>query len=163
MRADNLNYALMIYLLMGEYERAIAKMDAALALTRAIGNEWGETFAQTWIGAVFVELGEITRALDVMHEAIRLGARSLNAPLITTRADLARLYTDLGETERALGLAQAALQTAAKRFPAMRHLPLGALIHALCARGQVDAARAALRASPTPLVLNENSRFRANS
>ena len=47
-----------------------------------------------------------------MENAIELAHQAFSAPLVLTRGDLSRLYSEIGETERALSLAQEAVEKA---------------------------------------------------
>lgn len=159
MIADNLGYAIMIQMQLGEYSDVGKTMDQALVITRAIGNQWGEAFAQTWSGVAFKELGDITRAVQVMNDAIALGGPVFAAPLIFTRGDLARLYGEFGQVARGIPLAEQSLATVMARFPNMSNLSAGTLAHLHLLHGDVAAASTLLEHEPTEVQHLGNPRF----
>jgi tetratricopeptide (TPR) repeat protein len=131
----------MMHLFAGEFAEAIAASQEGVRLSREIGNEWNEAFAQTWVGEAYIEKGEIETAERVMVAAIELGARAFPPTLVATRSDLARLYTDLGDAPRGIALSELALRVAEERFPPMRPVATSALIHAYLAAGLLERAR----------------------
>lgn len=141
MLADNFGYSVMIHLVRGEYDTAIAHSQEGYRLSREINNGWNEAFSQSWIGEAYVERGDIARAEQVMLNAIELGPSSFPPCLVVTRSDLSRLYTDLGMPERGIELARQALEVAQVRFMPIRGTALGALIEAHMALGQLEQAR----------------------
>jgi tetratricopeptide (TPR) repeat protein len=108
MLADNLSYVTMMHVSLGEYAQAIDTSREALQISQSIGNEWGESFSQSWVGQAHRELGEIAQAVTAMENAIRLAAQGFQPPLSFTRADLACLYGDMGQIARGIELAQQA-------------------------------------------------------
>ncbi len=148
MLSSNFGYAVMIHLLLGEYDEAIAASEEGLKISREIGNAWNEAFTQTWIGEAYIERGEFEKAFRVMRAAIALGETVFPPTLVLTRSDLARLYTDCGQPERGVELATLALQVAEQRFPAIRPAAASALAHAYLALGKTEAARDVLRDAP---------------
>lgn len=159
MLSGNLGYAVMIYLIGGNFDAAIAASEEGLRLSREINNAWNEAFAQTWIGAAYLERGEVETAERIMRAAIDLGARAFPPNLVLTRADLGRLYTDFGDTARGIALAAGALAAADRIFPAMRPAPLGVLAHAHLAAGDLAQARALLRDAPNIRNYENNPRY----
>jgi len=159
MLGDNLNYAVMMHLLAGEYSDAIQTMNESLTITRAIGNAWGEAFAQMWSGTAWLEQGDITKAIQIMKEGIRLGSQSLKATLIFTRADLARLYGDLGRVLQGISLAEQALASADELYPNIRGWSLAALSHLYVLKGDLAVARTYLDSQPTRMEDLNNPRF----
>lgn len=162
MLSGNYGYATMNHLFAGEFAEAIAASQEGVRLSREIGNEWNEAFAQTWVGEAYIELGEIETAEHVMLAAIELGARAFPPTLVMTRSDLARLYTDLGDAPRGIALAELALRIADERFPPMRPVATSALVHAYLGEGMLERARA-IEPDPTNLLdLDTNPMFAAD-
>ncbi len=159
MLADNLNVASMMNLLAGEYLAATKTVKESLAISRAIGNEWGEAFAQMWSGVAWLEQGDVTKAIQTMKEGIRVGANSLKATQIFTRADLARLYGDLGAIAQGISLAERTLATADESYAPLRGWALGSLTHLYIVKGDLAAARTYLQAEPTRMEDLNNPRF----
>lgn len=159
MLSDNLGYAVMNYLIGGNFDAAIAASEEGLRLSREINNAWNEAFAQSWIGEAYLERGEIETAERVMLAAIELGARAFPPTLVVTRADLARLYTDFGDATLGTALAAQALAAAEERFPAMRPYSLSALAHAYLAVGNCERAHELLRDAPDIRNYENNPRY----
>ncbi|RIK17525.1 MAG: hypothetical protein DCC52_16790, partial [Chloroflexi bacterium] len=110
MLSGNYGYAAMNHLFAGEFAEAIAASEEGVRLSREIGNEWNEAFAQTWVGEAYMELGEIEAAERVMTAAITVGAGaasgsalSAHAPHCRQRAR-ARVYRDGRIGTRAPGI-----------------------------------------------------------
>lgn len=121
MLTDNLGYAIMQHVILGEFVQAVEVSRESLDISRRIGNEWGEAFTQSWIGEPYRELGEIDQAISAMEDSIRLAEHSFQAPLAFTRADLASLYGDLGQVAHGLELAQLA-HIEGERIASLMHL-----------------------------------------
>ncbi len=162
MLSSNYGYAVMIHLLFGNYDQAIAEAEEGLRISREIGNSWNEAFTQTWIGQAYIERGEFEKAMTVMNAAIALGESVFPPTLILTRSDLARLYTDCGQPERGIELASLALRAAEQRFPAMSPVAAGALVHAYLAREMVESARATLADTPAEFQPEANPFYAAD-
>jgi len=158
MLSGNYGYAAMNHLFAGEFAEAIAASEEGVRLSREIGNEWNEAFAQTWVGEAYMELGEIEAAERVMTAAITVGARAFLPALLLTRSDLARLYTDLGDAARGIELSEMALQVG-QRFPPMRPIAASALAHACIATGELERARQALADIPRLVEMDTNPMF----
>jgi tetratricopeptide (TPR) repeat protein len=147
MLSDNFNYAAMNFMFGGEYDAALDASAEGRRISREIGNPWGEAFSWTWIGEVYRDRGEITRALQVMQEAMSHG--DVFPPnLILAQIDMARLYGDLGDLERGMTLALRADEQAERRFLPMRVFTQGGLAYIHLLRGEV--ARAESIALQTP-------------
>ncbi len=73
------------------------------------GDEWC-TATNAWImGRAAFEQGELTRAIRLIDESVRIGA-AINHPIVTfTRCDLALVYAFIGDTDRALALCDEAI------------------------------------------------------
>lgn len=159
MLAGNLGYAVMNYLVLGEYDAAIAASEEGLRLSRDINNAWNEAFAQTWIGQVYIERGEIETAERVMLAAVRMGERVFPPTLILTRSDLAVFYAEFGDTTRGIELAEQAVAAADRIFPAMRPKAAGALAHAAVLAGELERARAVMQDSPDIRKFTDNPMY----
>lgn len=147
MLADNLGYAVMNHLVAGKFDLAIQESQEALRISRDINNKWNEAFAQTWIGAAYLERGEVATAERVMLEAIALGVKYFPPTLVMTRSDLARLYTELGFPDRGIALAKQALQIASEKFLAIRAVAIGALADAYLEMENPEPVRELLNSS----------------
>ncbi len=159
MLSSNYGYAVMNHLFAGEFAEAVAASQQGVTLSREIGNEWNEAFAQTWVGNAYIELGEIETAERVMLAAIALGERAFPPTLLMTRSVLARLYTDFGNALRGIELSELALEVAKQRFTPMRPIAVSALTHALIAEGNLTRARELLADIPRLLEMDTNPMF----
>ncbi|GIL15112.1 MAG: hypothetical protein BroJett039_02850 [Chloroflexota bacterium] len=162
MLSGNYGYAAMNHLFAGEFAEAVAASQEGVRLSREIGNEWNEAFAQTWVGEAYLELGEIETAERVMLAAIELGERAFPPTLLMTRSELARMYTDFGNVTRGIELSELALEVGNQRFPPMRPIAASALAHALLAEGNLERARQILKGTPRLLQMDTNPMFAAD-
>ena len=103
--ADNLSITAMQQFFLGHYDRAVTCSDLAYQLSESIDYAWGQSYSRVLVGNVYLRRGEFDRAIDTMNECIRLSVRAgQNAPLITTRSELALAYAMLGDYSRAVDL-----------------------------------------------------------
>jgi tetratricopeptide (TPR) repeat protein len=157
MLADNLGYATMQHIALGENESACQSAQEALAICQRIGNVWGETFSQSWVGAAYRELGEIEQAINAMQNSVRLAEHSFRAPLSFTRAELAALYADLGDQQTGLELAHLAYAEGLKIAHLMLIFTTAELAHIYALQGDIATAKhyiadTAQRLTPTDQV-----------
>ena len=116
-----LSYAAMMHLYLGEFESAVVATNEACEISQGIGNVWGETFSQSWIGEAHLELGHVEQAIAAMEHAIRLAAHSFQPPLSYTHAGLALIYGEMGQVAHAIELARVA-QAAGERLAPVMHV-----------------------------------------
>lgn len=79
--ADNLGMSAQFAMYEGDLEHALEMGTEGLAVSRIIGNTFGIYFNESFIGAVYLERGEFSEALDALGEQIDLlerGEFSLN-------------------------------------------------------------------------------------
>ncbi|MEP6489112.1 tetratricopeptide repeat protein [Microcoleus vaginatus GB2-A3] len=83
--------------------KAIAKLEEALKLIRAVGNRRGEAAILNNIGKVYSELGEKQKALEYYSHSLTLtravGDRRGEATILT---NIGKVYSELGEKQKAL-------------------------------------------------------------
>lgn len=140
MLADNLSYAVMSHISLGEYDQAIDVANQALQISQSIGNVWGETFSQSWVGEAYREIGHIEQAIIAMENAIRLAPQSFQAPLSFTRADLGCLYGDLGQVAKGMELARLAHIEGSKIAQVMQFYTAAQFIHLHLLAGDIVSA-----------------------
>jgi len=109
-RADALfNQSLDLYNL-ADYQGALEKFQAALALYQEIGDRLGEGMALNGMGICYESLGQYDKALDCCEEALiilrEMGNRAGEA---MTLNNIGMVYDDLGEYQQALAYYQQAL------------------------------------------------------
>jgi tetratricopeptide (TPR) repeat protein len=99
------------YANLSQVERAIGYLEQWLAITRAIGDPWGEGAALGNLGAAFKNLGEVERAIGYheQHQAIAtaIGDRRGHGAALS---NLGLAYQLLGEVEQAIGSYERALE-----------------------------------------------------
>ncbi|MGD9030851.1 MAG: tetratricopeptide repeat protein, partial [Anaerolineae bacterium] len=147
MFADSLSSASTAHVFAGEYDRAIALSERALAITESFGIVWGQSVSQWKVGLVFWERGEVSRAIAVMEASIRLAERvGFVLPQTDTRADLAALYGDLGAVAHGIETARAALSASAElAYPIDRASALAILAYLHALNGDADEAHARIK------------------
>jgi class 3 adenylate cyclase/tetratricopeptide (TPR) repeat protein len=145
MLGENLTLASSIHLLEGDHAAAMSEAGSAVEIAASIDNDWGQAFALFTVYRVQVDRGEFGAAIASMQRCRELGERGgFGYAGIATRADLARTLAYLGDAERALALAEQALEVAAERIPPALPAARVAHAHALVAQGEHAAARDAL-------------------
>lgn len=103
--ADNLSITAAQQFFLGHYDRAVTCSDLAYQLSESIDYAWGQAYSRVLLGNVYLRRGEFDRAIDTMTACIRQSVRAgQNAPLITTRSELALAYATLGDYPRAIDL-----------------------------------------------------------
>lgn len=140
MVADNLSYAAMIYIALARYNEAIASAQEAFQISSSIGNVWGQSFSQSWVGQAYFSIGHIADAITAMENAIRLAVSGFQAPLSFTRADLGCLYGDLGMIARGIELGEMAYAVASAQVSIMLLWTGAQLSHLYLLDGQVARA-----------------------
>jgi tetratricopeptide (TPR) repeat protein len=140
MLADNLSYAVMSHISLGEHDQAIDEANQARQISQSIGNVWGESFSQSWVGEAYREIGHIEQAIIRMENSVRLAPQSFQAPLSFTRADLGCLLGDLGQVARGLELARLAHIAGSRLAQVMRFYTAAQLIHLHLLAGDIASA-----------------------
>ena len=113
MLADNLATLCYVHVFTGDYDAALAFSDEAYQISDAIANGWGRSFSRWQVGRVFWDRGQPGRAIEAMEASVRMAEEAgFVVALVYTRADLALVYAELGDTHRAIGLARTALTLA---------------------------------------------------
>jgi tetratricopeptide (TPR) repeat protein len=117
MLIDNRANLTILQFFVGEYDQAIAESEEADRLSGSIGNPWGQAHSRLFLGAVYLERGELARAVEIIEECTRLGKQAgfIGAHVIP-QADLAWLYGMVGAFERGLELARLVLTRAETHF-----------------------------------------------
>jgi tetratricopeptide (TPR) repeat protein len=76
MFADYHSSAAAAHVFAGDYDRAMALSERALAINKSIGLVWGQSVSQWKIGLAFWERGEVSRAITVMEASTRLARQA---------------------------------------------------------------------------------------
>ncbi len=117
MLADNLSSAANYLIFAGELDAVFRLSEEAYEIAGQTGNLWGQSYSLFTVGMAHVERGDFALGMDKMRECMVLGERAgFLAPNLDTQLDLARAYAWLGDTARAVEIAQRVVQ-AVQRFP----------------------------------------------
>lgn len=149
MLADSLSSLVGPAIFLGLYDKAIALADEALQVSTSIGNVWGQSYSQLFIGQVYWERGEPERAIAIMQESIGL-AQQVNSivPQVITRSDLAAVYGGLGQIDLGLETAQQALAVAEQHVLHLSIYPRAVLLQLHLLRGDLAGAEAVMAKIP---------------
>ncbi len=157
MLTENLASSSSLRRLAGENQESLALSQEAFATAEEIGNLWGQAYSLMNLYGVYLEQGEVGRAIATMEECIDLSERAgFVAPQATTRADLGVVYGILGNPDRGLELVRRALGVAEERQPVARPWVMGRMAELHLLAGELDRAEAAIAESevdplPEPL------------
>ncbi|MEP7358476.1 MAG: hypothetical protein ABI847_14610, partial [Anaerolineales bacterium] len=128
----------------------IAASEEACALSQAIDNTWGLAFSQMQVSPAFWRRGQFERAIASQQRAITQGrAAGFIIAAVWCLGETARVYCQLGQLERALLLADQAIQEAGDDLNNVAHMPIYKA-EVLTAMGRPDEAEAILK----PAMLN---------
>ena len=145
MLGENLTLGSSMSLFDGDHAAALSDARSAYSIAESIDNAWGQSHALISVYRTELDAGDFGVAIDSIHRCLELGERGGFAfAAIVTRADLARIFAYLGDGERALPLADRALELAGEQVPTAASLAQIARADALIAIGDHPAARAAL-------------------
>jgi tetratricopeptide (TPR) repeat protein len=114
------NYLCLHFSVMGEYDRAIAAGQRALALATTSGAFDVQVVAQTYLGIAYNHVGDIQQALDVSRRVVALltGERrsahfgQINLPAVSSRFHVAWCLAELGGFTEGRELSEEAVRLA---------------------------------------------------
>jgi ATP/maltotriose-dependent transcriptional regulator MalT len=142
MEADSVSKLMMLQGFMGQYDQALALSAHAYQISQEINNVWGQWQSRGSLGYLLWERGQPDQAIMVMEDVVQLGQQGgYPFPLTYTRADLARVYGELGLIDQGLELAYLALETDAQ-FPQFRVHILAVLAQLHLRQGRMAEAQA---------------------
>ncbi len=100
-----------IEIMRGNFDRALEVNAEALAIYRQCGQKTGESRALNDLGMLYKKLGNISEAIKNLSAALELRVNLNYAQgIITSQIELADIYIELGELEKAKSLLIPALQ-----------------------------------------------------
>ncbi len=141
MLADTLSSTTMLHYFAGNYAESVAFHYQALELAERIDNLWNQSFSRHSVGNVFFEQGDPAHAIETMEKSIHFGQQAgFIVPEIWTQADLAWVWAQLGQFERAEKYAHAAQAKAEANFQRWRPNTFATLARIETARGNVAQA-----------------------
>ncbi|MCP4540311.1 MAG: hypothetical protein GY832_24495 [Chloroflexi bacterium] len=146
MLVDTLASFVLLHYHDGEYEQALENYQAALRISRSIGNLWGQSHSLMWGSLVYYERGDPGKAIEGLEQAIHLGEQAgFVGPLVATRASLAMIYGDLGAVERGLELANLAIAAAEAHIPVWRPWAFAVLARLYLLAGDIAQAETTVK------------------
>jgi predicted ATPase/class 3 adenylate cyclase len=111
MLADNLTTMAEGYYLLGRHAEAIGLAEEGLRISRSIGNLWGQTYSSSTLGMLYLEVGKIGPAIQLLENSIQMAEQArFKAPLFSSRLALAYLFGTLGNPQHANGYIEGLLQ-----------------------------------------------------
>jgi class 3 adenylate cyclase/tetratricopeptide (TPR) repeat protein len=150
MLADNLGAEAGARFNAGEYDQALELLGLSQQISETIGNLWGQSYNYLLMGFIYLDRGEVDRALPSMNDCIRLGDEAgLLASSIAERAELGWAYGFFGDIERGFGVLEQALKIAREKMPDWEPLPIAMQVRLHLMKGDVQAAERL--AGPNPL------------
>jgi tetratricopeptide (TPR) repeat protein len=149
MLADSLGNSSNFYVLTGEYDQALARSDEALRISQDIGNLWGQSYSQYYIGYVYFDRGEPDQAIKVMEACLRLGEQAgFVAAIMQMHGSLAFVYTTLGDIPRACAIINFAMDQLKESGIGFHPYIIGLLAYLHLLTDQVARAEALLQPFP---------------
>ena len=153
MLSENLVSLASLRRLAGEDAEAFALAEEGYRISEEIGNPWGQAYGLMTSYGILWDRGEVGRAMSAMHECVVLAERAgFVPPQATTRADLASVYANLGDLERARELIGVAMGVAEERQPIARPRVMAAKAEFLLLSGDLGAAAAAANQTDVELL-----------
>jgi tetratricopeptide (TPR) repeat protein len=146
MLADNLARSTQFSLVAGDYAALIAASDEAYAISRSIGNVWGQSNSRMLIGYAYWDIGEYGIGMTVMEEAIQFAEEvGHTIARVAIGSVLAQLYGALGAVAYGLELAEAAVAHAREKMPNRIPAALTTLARLHFLKGDLSTADAICR------------------
>jgi tetratricopeptide (TPR) repeat protein len=105
MLTNNLNAWLLNLVWSGKYDQALGIAQESLEISRATKNIWNQGWPHNLQGQIWVEYGEIDKALDELEMSVRL-AQEANTPVYVAwfRSILCTAYLAIGAVEKGADL-----------------------------------------------------------
>jgi tetratricopeptide (TPR) repeat protein len=148
MLCENLSGTSALLGLAGETDEALALCDEAYAIAAEIGNPWGQSYSLLNAYHIDVDQGNLGRAIDRMHECIRLAELAgFVIPQAITRAELGALHANLGDLERGMALVDEGLEIAEEQSQMAVPIVMGSRAEIQLLAGELDEAEATIARS----------------
>lgn len=121
MLADSLAWSASMRMIRGEFHQAAALGEEGLALSRTIGNPWNQSYNLVRLAPVYLELGEIGRAVLTVHDSVTIGEKaSFLGGIVMGRILLAYLLARCGVAARGFSYLKSAMRMT-EEAPAFLH------------------------------------------
>jgi class 3 adenylate cyclase/tetratricopeptide (TPR) repeat protein len=148
MLGENLASSSQLSRLAGNDDEALALAEEAYRINEDIGNAWGQAYALMGSYPVHLDRGEVDAAMQAMRRAIELAERGGFVPAqAIVRGDLAGVYANLGDLDRAKQLAADALAVASEQMPMTLPAVMAAKAEIHLLEGELEQALDALDAT----------------
>jgi class 3 adenylate cyclase/tetratricopeptide (TPR) repeat protein len=145
MLCENLSSTAAVLALAGKPEEALALYDEAYAISKEIGNPWGQAYSLFNAYLVDADRGDLGRAMAKMRECIeRAEEAGFLIPLSAARAELGAMHARLGRPDRGMELAEEGIAIARKQSPLAVPMALVAKAEILFLQGELEEAEAVL-------------------
>ncbi len=153
MLSENLASSASVARLAGYDRDALALAEEAHRIAQDIGNLWGQAYSLMNVYGIYLDRGELGRAMATMRECIAIAEPAgFIPPQVTTRAELAFAHAYLGDLEGAHELVRVALDVARDRMQIALPWVMGAKSELHLLAGELDQAEAAVGGSQVELL-----------
>ena len=157
MEADSLSTLGFVHLYRAEWPAALAVGEQAFAISDALDNDWGRSYALFTPSHVRYELGDWGEAMRSYEECVAWGKKAgFYAAQTATGSDLGLLYALAGDADRAVDHLERVVDLASSKFHDWLGWPLAQLGRALVIRGDLERAQEIMSRAVT------NDRARGN-
>ena len=151
MLADSFGSEAEAYFNEGDHAHGLECAQQGLAISEKIENLWGKAYNRMLSSFIYLDMGEIGRAIQLSEEAIFEGDRGgLIASSTSQRAELGWFYGYYGAVEKGLDLADLALEITEAKQPDFRSFPLAIKVRLYLMKGDLETAE--MTAGPAPLL-----------
>jgi len=124
MLADNLSMTILMSVISGKREAAIADSQEAFAISRSIENGWGMSFSQMMLAMGYWPYGQFDQGIAISKSFVQHAEKSgFWAAQYWASAELGMMYGLLGQHERGLALIRLALDAYSDKQEEPWHLP----------------------------------------
>jgi tetratricopeptide (TPR) repeat protein len=144
MLTDGYGLLSVLHTFMGNYQDALALSKRAYTMANEINSGWGRSVALSYVGTIYMEQGDLPRAIEAMELCLENSELVGNhLPLVLTRSELALAYLRQGEYFKALATVKLALELASQHihYHMLELSPKAVLAYTHFLMGDVDEAR----------------------
>ncbi len=104
MLSNNLNLSLFQLFWTGKNENVLSVAEEAYQISSSIKEVWNQASARNFQGVIWLDYGEIDRALAALEESVQLAAQGNLVYEIWYRAILCQAYAELGATDTVMDM-----------------------------------------------------------
>ena len=99
MLSNNLNLSLFQYFWTGKNEKVLSVAKEAYQISSSIKEIWNQASARNFQGVIWLDYGEVDKALAALEESVHLASQGNRVYEIWYRAILSQAYGELGATD----------------------------------------------------------------